>query len=244
MATKQSSDQGGSSAQNSTDSMTAAPGTDIATESASPASASSFQLPEGQTLYGGGDQPESVRQMKVVRIDHEFQYRGANFEAGKYYAVYDEPVNFVDWHIKHNRQGAEVNNPSQLPAGTEILPDPRIAAKLVEGEGTFVRPRPEGPVSSVPGEAEAGPSSSRNFASHDNLFGGVHTSTGETKPGEPLRTGFASDAAREAAAKADADKAASAPADAATKAAGDTSAAAAASSEAARPRIPRPAVGT
>lgn len=147
-----------------------------------------------EAVAAEGTEEATTVEKKVVRIDSGFEYRGADFDAGKYYEVDDVPANFVDWHIVRNRHGVEVPK-DKVPSGAEVLPDPRPAVQQIrakidaERERRMVanqapRTRGEEPPADQVQANEAG--RAKNFASTENIFGGTHSSDGSHTGGTPL----------------------------------------------------------
>lgn len=133
---------------------------------------------------------ESMAREVVIKTLQEFEYRGANFLAGKFYKVRDWPMNFVAMRIEKRKNGYVVD---KVPSGATVLPDPRAgvdkdsakeaakyAAKIERESKPVVVPEPQsGPSRS------AGPSLASVATTHENLFGGTDTPEG-SKPATPV----------------------------------------------------------
>jgi hypothetical protein len=123
-------------------------------------------------------------------MDQEFEYRGANFEAGKYYRIRDEPANFIDWHILHNAKGQPVDS---APSGEEVQDDPRPAAmRQTQDRRTQELARIQRAQAPRATPAKPAPAGTAAVATTtENLYGAHHTPEG-SKPAQQPATGTAS----------------------------------------------------
>jgi hypothetical protein len=119
-------------------------------------------------------------QLSVVRVDRNFEYRGAQFEAGKYYRLKDEPEGFLTNRLD-KRENGKVVDEKDVPSGTEILDDPRPAAEAAAEREPYIRQEPRQEVERPLPVAGA----ASTFTGTENVFGGTHTPEG-SGPGQPL----------------------------------------------------------
>lgn len=135
----------------------------------------------------------------VVRITREFEYRGANFEAGKFYRLRDEPANFIDFHVVKNKTGVRLEQ-DEVPKDAEVLEDPRPAARKAsdqqkQDEANAIREHQEASQTSEAARAQRQQDANEsnrasNFTSSQNIVENVNTPQG-SRPAQPGEFGQA-----------------------------------------------------